>query len=228
MSNEHRIVLVHATRVAIEPIEEAANRLWPEAEIITILEESLAVDRAKEAELSEKMSNRIISLAKYAEKIGADGVLFTCSAFGEAIESANKLINLPVLKPNESMFEAALLMGDRISMIYTFEPAAYGMEQEFRHSARTLNQKAKIVSHYCANALDAKRIGKGELHDDMIAETASAISNSDVIMLAQFSMASAVDRVRASTDIPVLTSPDAAILKIKSLVEANKRISKTC
>ena len=34
------------------------------------------------------MTGRFLLLAKYAEDNGADGILFTCSAFGEAIEVA--------------------------------------------------------------------------------------------------------------------------------------------
>ena len=62
MQKHHRIALIHATRVAIEPIETAASELWPEAELITILEEGLSVDRAKSAELSVEISERIVLL----------------------------------------------------------------------------------------------------------------------------------------------------------------------
>ncbi|MEO0498451.1 MAG: hypothetical protein AAF141_13970 [Pseudomonadota bacterium] len=45
MTQPPRIALIHATRIAITPIEGAAGRLWPEADTITMLEESLSVDR---------------------------------------------------------------------------------------------------------------------------------------------------------------------------------------
>ncbi len=62
-------------------------------------------------------------------------MLFTCSAFGPAIAQAASLIDIPVLKPNEAMFEAALQRGDNIAMIATFKPALSTMEAEFAEEA---------------------------------------------------------------------------------------------
>ena len=104
-----RIALIHATPVAIDPIKQALAAAWPDAEPVNILDDSLSPDRASMGELSDEMIERIVALARYARKIGANGVLFTCSAFGPAIEQAASVLDVPVLKPNEAMFEAALL-----------------------------------------------------------------------------------------------------------------------
>lgn len=223
MTSSPRIALIHATRVAIEPIEIAAKELWPEAETVTILEEGLSEDRAKSAELTPELSDRIIGLARYAEAAGADGILFTCSAFGAAIETAAGRADVPVMKPNEAMFDAAFSYGNRAAMIYTFRPSASGMEEEFREAAKARGQAARITSVFCDGALDAKRAGDSEIHDRLIAETAAGIANVDVIMLAQFSMASAAPLARTKTKIPILTSPEAALAEIRKRVEVKDK-----
>lgn len=228
MTDCPRIALIHATRVAIDPIEVAARKLWPEAETITMLEESLSVDRAKEVALSEQMHNRILAMADYAKGTGADGVLFTCSAFGPAIEAAAASSPVPILKPNEAMFDAAFAYGDRIAMITTFKPAAAGMEEEFREAATKRGSTARMTSYFCAGALDAKRAGDDATHDRRVAELAAGIADADVILLGQFSMAGAAESVRAMTDLPVLTSPDAAIREIRRRVEGNTKGGTKC
>ncbi len=218
MSHRHRIALIHATRVAIDPIEAAAGAIWPDAETVTILEEGLSADRAKTDALSPDLSDRIMGLAKYADGMGADGVLFTCSAFGGAIEDAAAALSIPVLKPNEAMFEAALAHGPRVVLVYTFAPAAPGMMDEFNALAKKHGREARIGSIYCGGALDALRAGDAGRHDQLIAETVQGITDADVILLAQFSMASAAPLARQGTKTPILTSPESAITKIKHII----------
>lgn len=218
MTGQPRIALIHATRVAIDPIEAAITALWPEAETISILEEGLSVDRSKTEGLSGELTRRILDLSRYAEAAMADGILFTCSAFGSAIERANFEAGVPVMKPNEAMFDAALGHGDRIAMIYTFPPAAAGMEEEFRDATVAGGYAAQITSYFCDGALDAKRAGDDRTHNQLIAATASQIADADVILLAQFSMAGAAQDVRTATALPVLTSPEAAVEEMRRRV----------
>ena len=219
MPAKPRIALIHATRVAIDPIENAAQKLWPEAETISILDEGLSVDRSKSSELTGDLLRRIVDLSRYAEAAQADGVLFTCSAFGAAIERANFEACIPIMKPNEAMFDQAFSYGDRIAMIYTFKPAAGGMEEEFRETAAERGRSATVTSYFCDNALAAKQSGNDALHNELIAETAASIKDADVILLAQFSMAGAAEEVRKCTTLPVLTSPEAALKEIRYRVE---------
>ena len=221
MTAHPRIALIHATRVAIEPIEIALKSLWPEALGVSQLEEGLALDVELAGHLTPKLTERIELLTFYAINCGAQAVLFTCSAFGDAIEAAASKVPVPVLKPNEAMFDEAFACGPRVSMIYTFEPAREGMEKEFRIAAEQRSSSAKMMSVFCEGALDALKSGDTERHDRLIADAAAAIRDADVILLAQFSMARAAPTARKRTTIPVLTSPETAVLKLKACVAAS-------
>lgn len=218
MSARPRIALIHATPVAVEPIRQVLARDWPEAEPVNILDDSLSTDRAKAGEITPALADRIVTLARYAHGLGADGILFTCSAFGPAIEEAARLIRVPVLKPNEAMFEAAIGRGRNIAMIATFAPAQASMEAEFVEEAARLDSGARLTSFVVELAMAALRSGDAPAHHRLVAEKARELSGYDTIVLAHFSTAPAAPAVRREVSVPVLSSPEAAVAKLRRLI----------
>jgi Asp/Glu/hydantoin racemase len=213
-----RIVLVHAVRVAMQPIEEAFRAGWPDAQRVNLLDDSLSVDRAVARELQPAMFARFRALTDYAETIGAAGLLFTCSAFGPAIDAARAGRAFPVLKPNEAMFADALARGTRIGMLATFGPSIAPMEEEFCAMAAALRPGATLRSVFVPDAMDALNAGDAERHDRLIAARASELADCDIVLLAQFSMACAAPAVAAAVRCPVLTSPRSAVDKLKAAI----------
>jgi len=213
-----RIALIHAVAVAMEPIHAAFKREWPEAILFNVLDDSLSGDRAAAKEMSAALADRMVALARYGRTAGADAILFTCSAFGPAIERAAAELPIPVLKPNEAMFEAALGYGQRIGMLATFQPAVATMEDEFRQDAQRLGSPATLTTRVANGAMEALRAGDQQTHDRLIAQQAGDLGDVDAVMLAQFSMAGAQAAVQAICRQPVLSSPAAAVAKLRKLL----------
>jgi Asp/Glu/hydantoin racemase len=210
-----RIALIHALAVAMQPVEEAFRRHWPEAERFNLLDDSLSVDRNREnsstGPMSGTMSARIAALAQYALGCRADGILYTCSAFGEEIDAVKRTVHVPVLKPNEAMFDEALRHGRRIGLLATFAPSVASMASELRQA----RPDVELKTHCIASAMAALRAGDAEAHDRLCAEAAPKLAGCDAIMLAQFSTARARAAVEKAVACPVLTSPDSAVLRMK-------------
>lgn len=214
-----RIVLLHATPVAMEPVQSAMARLWPEAEMVNLLDDGLTIDRAREgAQLSCGLMDRFVEFGHYARRIGADGILITCSAFGPAIDRLARELTVPVLKPNESMFHAALSAGKRIGMLATFAPAISTMVDEFEQARAERGSDAALETIVVADAIDLLRKGDAETHNRLVAERAPEFGGHDAIMLAHFSTSRAAAAVRAVVDVPVFSAPDAAVMRMRALV----------
>ena len=123
-----RIALVHALKHSIAPIEASFARLWPDARLMNLLDDSLSADLARDGRLTDAMTGRFLSLGRYAAGTCADAILFTCSAFGPCIEAvAREHAPMPVLKPNEAMIEQAAAQGRRIGLLATFAPTLASM-----------------------------------------------------------------------------------------------------
>jgi len=202
----------------MQPVEQAFRAHWPTAEIVNLLDDSLSPDRAKHATLSPELHARINSLADYAVASGADAILYTCSAFGEAIEAAARRLTLPVLKPNESMFEAALQAGKRIGMLATFAPSVDSMEEEFRALAGEQEVNASITTLVVPDAMAALKAGNVDRHNALLADAAHGLEGCDCILLAHFSTSRALEAVQAVSSCPVLTSPGSAVQKLRRLM----------
>lgn len=218
MSKKPRIVLLHGTPVAVEPIQRSFAERWPEAEAVNLLDDSLSVDRAKDPDLTPRMFERFVELGDYARRIGANGILVTCSAFGPAIERMARELTVPVLKPNEAMFRAALTQGQKIGMLATFAPSVGTMTEEFDEFVRETGSKATLRTIVVDGAMDALRKGDAQTHNALVAGRASDLADCDAIMLAHFSTSRAAEKVGAAVSVPVLTAPDAAVDRMKSMI----------
>jgi hypothetical protein len=215
-----RIALIHATPLAIDPIKEAIGRHWPEVQCQHLLDDSLSQDRVREGRLTTAMVQRFVTLATYCQGAGAHGILFTCSAFGPAIDTAAQVTGLPTLKPNEAMFEEALTVTPagaslRVGLVATFEASIASMSDEFMELARSRHVQAEVSGCFVPEAMADLAAGNPQSHHDKVARAVAQLPACDVVLLAQFSMAAAQPLAQRATSIPVLSSPDCAILALR-------------
>ena len=221
MSKAPRIVLLHATPVAMQPVQTAFAALWTEAEVVNLLDDGLTIDRAREDAISEGLIERFVDFGRYARRIGADGILITCSAFGPAIDRLVDAVPIPVLKPNEAMFRAALARGERIGMLATFAPSVGTMTDEFDAFVAAGGGAATLTTIVVDDAIDLLRGGDADSHNRLVAARAPELAGYDAIMLAHFSTSRAAAAVRAVVDAPVLAAPEAAVTMMRGLVQGD-------
>lgn len=211
----------------MRPAREAFGETWPEAYCYDFLDTSLAVDRADAGILEPAMADRIRQLSAYAAStVGragrTAGILFTCSAFGPAIDEVKETAGIPVLRPNEAAFEEALESGTRIALVVTFEPSAVSLSEEMRRMAGAKGKSIELSCMLAEGALAALKRGDGDEHDRLVAKAAGCATGADIIVLGQFSMARAREAVRRIVAAPVITSPHSSVEKLRRMLEESK------
>ncbi len=214
-----RITLIHAIPISMPPILEAFTQGWPEAEVASLLDDDLLPALGREGGLTPHIVQRICDLAAYAARAGADGILFTCSAFTPAMDAARRLVCVPLLKPDEAMVAAAVDAGTRIGVVATFPATIPLQEEQLRASARGRGLELQVRSALAAGAMEALSAGDAARHDQLVGEAAGRLAGAvDVICLAQFSMSRARPAVQARVAVPVLTAPETAVARLKALL----------
>lgn len=215
-----RIGLIHATPLAVTPIASAFAQHWPQAQLQNILDDSLSLDRARDGQLTGAMGQRFVDLSHYALSCGCQALLFTCSAFGPAIDAVAQASGVPTFKPNQAMFDLALASQPkgavlRLGLLATFEPSIASMVDELEATARSRSIAMQVQTAHVPEAMDDLQRGNAELHHQKIAAALAGLQGCDAVMLAQFSMAAAQPLAQRHSAVPVLSSPDCAALELR-------------
>ena len=218
MKKPPKIYLVHAAEVAMPPIVASFRANWPEARVVNLLEDALMTDLAEDGRLTDAMVERFVHIGHYCVKASADAILFTCSAFGSAIEECRRQLAIPVLKPNEAMYEQLVAKSGTVSLLATFPPSLPSMLAEIEAYAKEKGTQVTVQQHLVDGALAALQDTRLDEHNRLIAEAAAKQNGCDVIALAQFSMAPAKALAATRTATPILTTPDSAVAKLKALL----------
>ncbi len=214
-----QIAMIHATREAIAPVEIAFKDLWPDAEHWTLLDESLTMDLAAAGgKLTPGLSERFLNLAAYAKARRPDGILFTCSAFGAIIDRIAAQYDVPVMKPNEAILDAAVNQGGRVGLLATHPQTLPDMTVDMENLAAARNVDLTVVPLLVEGAWADLGAGNRAAHDRAVIAAAPRLNDCGCIVLAQFSMAPLAAEIGAGTGLPVLTSPHAAVAEMKHRV----------
>lgn len=213
-----KIGIIHTTPATIASLNALIKERISDAEVVNLLDDSILGDM-RDGHNVEYVRERWISYAGTLEKLGADAVLSACSTVGEFAEEADRLLQVPVYRIDEAMCERAVEKGTKISVFATLESTLIPTVNCVKRKAEQAGKEVTIHTILVEGAYSALMEGKKELHDARIAEAVEAqMESSDVIVLAQASMASAVHAKEALAD-KILTSPELGIEKLARELE---------
>ncbi len=224
LSDAPRIALIHALEESVLPIRDAFARFWPEAMRADLLDASLSADLAVAGAVDPAMTDRFVTLGRYAASgtgtHDTRAVLFTCSAFGLAIEAVKADLSIPVMRPNEAAFAEALEIGPRIALVVTFGPSLPALTRELQQMAAARGRIVEITPILVEGALQSLKNGDTAAHDQAVLRACTDLGPQDAIVLGQFSLARAADVLKPHVECPVITTPDSAVRALRRLILA--------
>ncbi|MDA7964310.1 aspartate/glutamate racemase family protein [Ruegeria sp.] len=189
-----------------------------------VLDASLSSDLTARGSLDDSIIERFLRLGDYAASSKGEGgqaqaILFTCSAFGPAIDAVKAAQNIPVLRPNEAAFQEALSLGTRLALVVSFPPSLPALTAELREMAAKQGKTVEITPILAEGALAALKAADSEAHDQAVLAACADLKDVDAIILGQFSLARAETALSQVTQCPILTTPDCAVLALRSLFD---------
>ncbi|MGD8810838.1 MAG: aspartate/glutamate racemase family protein [Gammaproteobacteria bacterium] len=215
-----RIGLVHSVVPAIRAVEDAFQRIWPEAQSTSIYDQSTYQDLGPDRSLTPEIFRRIAALLRYSADCGVDGILVTGSLFGPAAIEGRKALDIPVITSFDGLIDEALAAGSRFNMIATDPGTNRMLAAELEARAAAAGKAVTLNPIYVPDAMALLQGGDRDAHDRLVVEAAAGADDCDAILLGQFSMGPTRPLVEKRAGKPVLDAPDAAVRKLRATFDA--------
>lgn len=217
-----RIGIIHTTSATVSSLNALVRELMEGAETVNILDDSI-LDDMREGNNIPFVRERWIEYAKILERMHVDAVVSACSTVGEFAEEADRLLKVPVYRIDEAMCDEAVLAGERISVFATLQSTLRPTVDLIRRKAERCGRKVQVNTVLVEGAYKRLMQGDREEHDRRICEAVQAcLDTSDVIVLAQASMAAAISHAAIEKN-RILTSPGPGIRRLREELERRQR-----
>lgn len=199
-----RLVFLHTAGVHVQTFDELLREINPGQRARHVVREDLlALARAHgagSAKVCQAMQDTVA-------EIGAGAVvLCTCSTVGGVAESAGAAAGVPVQRVDRAMAERAVRTGSEIVVAAALESTLAPTESLLIECAGRIGRDCRLTRLVVDDAWPLFEQGDFDGYLDCIASSLRKTPPCDVIVLAQASMAGAVERCRG-LEVPVLSSP---------------------
>ena len=211
------LALIHTSPTLTPLFGALCAAQMPEVKVFHMVDESLIKDTIREGRLRRVTMRRLLSMVDSAEQAGATAVMVTCSSIGAAVAMAQGLFDVPVVRVDEAMAEAAVAMGSgavtKIGVMATLKTTLEPTIDLLRAKAKAAGREVEIVSSMCDGAFAAWGAGDTATHDAILSKALlEEMKGVDVVVLAQASMARVLPSIpEGALKMPVLTSPELAV-----------------
>ena len=218
--SKKKLAILHTVAGLTSTFQQLCKELMPNVEIYHIVDESLLKNTIREGAPSPATYRRLASYLRGAEEAGADAALVTCSSMGPCVEAARLMVGIPVIRVDEPMAEKAVQTGARIGVAATLATTLKPTAELIERKAALTKEKHTITSKLCEGAFEAVISGDTSTHDRVVSQCLRELdAKTDVIVLAQASMARVLDTMKPSEmHVPVLSSPRLAVQYMKQFM----------
>ena len=213
------VVAIHTAMPMVEPTRELFARHLPDVRLINIVDDSLIQDVIEAGEVPSAVTKRLMNYYHSSIDAGADVIFNTCSSVGDVALKAKDLLNIPLVKIDDSMAEAAVNESSSIGVLATLPTTLGPTVRLIEHFAQKLGKDVTISEGLAEGAFQAIIAGEKEKHDKLILDAAMKLAGRvELFVLAQGSMARMENQIAESTGKKVLSSPERGVLNVKEVL----------
>lgn len=214
------VFAVHTAFALVEPTKKLFAEYLPDIRLINMADESLIQDVIHAGTVLPAVAKRLVSYYFAGIDAGADLIFNTCSSVGEIADLARPFLRVPLVKIDDAMATEAVNSAASIGVLATVPTTLAPTIRLVKAKAAWLSKNVTVVDGLAEGAFQSLMAGDSETHDRLILETGKRVAaETDILVLAQGSMARMEDTLAQATGKPVLSSPRRGVLAVKAALE---------
>lgn len=215
-----RVVMIHAIAESMSPTKLAFQEVFPEAELVNLLDEGLFLDFGDQ--LTPQLRRRMTQLICYSAEHGAQAIGLACSVYTPMVEMVRTVVDVPVVSSYGPVMAEAVQVGRRIGLIAGVPATLRDAEGFLQQAAQEHGAQVEAYPRLAEELMVLKRRdGEAAFCRHLTEEVDKLAPHVDAVLLTQFSMASALSHLRTSASVPVLSAPHSSARRLKELCSAS-------
>jgi Asp/Glu/hydantoin racemase len=214
-----KLAIIHTTPATVEPLKTLAAEVLPGCELVNFVDDSILPQLAHNGGNLSEVEERLVHYTRFAEQVGANVILEACSSVGEVVPKMQAVVSIPVVRIDEAMAEEAVQRGARLGVAATLATTLQPTTRLLRAKAHAAGRQVEITPLLIEGAYQKLMAGDREGHDNLLVEKLRELARAtDVVVLAQASMARVLPSLSADEQGKFLVSPRFVMEQVKSIL----------
>mgnify|MGYP002622041927 CR=1 FL=1 len=213
------LAIIHTTPATVEPLRALAQDILPGCDVFNLVDDSILPQLARTGGDIRTVESRLVQYARIAQDTGADAILEACSSVGEVVAAMASAVDIPVVRIDETMAEAAIQRGSRIGLAATLPTTLNPTLRLLRGKAAAIGREVEITTALAEGAYARLMAGDREGHDTELAAVLLELARDvEVVVLAQASMARVLPALPVELRDRFLSSPRLGMERVRMVL----------
>lgn len=150
-----RVVMIHAVVESMPPTKLAFQEVFPEAELVNLLDEGLFLDFGDQ--LTPQLRRRMTQLICYSAEHGTQAIGLACSVYTPMVEMVRAVVDVPVVSSYGPVMAEAVQTGRRIGLIAAVPATLRDAEGFLQQAAREHGVPVEAYPRLAEDLIAVKR-----------------------------------------------------------------------
>jgi len=211
--------LIYTAPAIVESVTKTLSDTMPSVQKFDITDNRIIPVILSSGGLVPKVHRIVTNYVRTAEDEGADAVLVTCSSISPCVDTVRPLVSIPVFKIDDPMTDIAVGKASKIGVVATNAATLGPTTELLRAKAKSQGKTIEVTSELCKGAFEALAKKDTATHDQLVLDGIKRTAQTtELIVLAQASMARIIPLLGDQFKVPILTSLKSGVEQVKSVL----------